>query len=211
MSKKNNRAKIRLFRPSFVAALMLGATSLALAQALVDISGCARLTDDKQRYACYDDLARAAGALPPNTVAAPTAKTDSAPPVASPPIASPIAPSVAAPAKSTAPTAAPEVATTTDSARIAAFGNASQARLEADTSGQEMLVDSITTLKLYQQNIWQLTLSSGQVWRQMQPRRFQLRKGDKVHIVPNPWGDSFRLSAEGRSGFIQVEKITGKL
>ena len=58
--------------------------------------------------------------------------------------------------------------------------------------------------------MWQLTLSSGQVWRQMIDGQFLLRAGDKVHIAPNPWGNSFRLTVEGRAGFIQVQKLTGK-
>ena len=40
--------------------------------------------------------------------------------------------------------------------------------------------------------------------------RATLRVGDKVQIAPSGWGKSYRLTVDGRSGFIQVERIDKK-
>jgi len=52
-----------------------------------------------------------------------------------------------------------------------------------------------------------ITLENGQVWRQMVGERYGLRVGHNVRIYPMHWGKSFRLSAEGLEGFIQVERV----
>jgi len=180
---------------TFTLLLFMGGSSWVAAQQLVDISSCTRITDDKARFACYDNLARAAGAMPPA----------SQPVTATAPVAT-AATTPLAPAK----TSAAPVAASTDASRIAAFGSASKASIETGKGGEEMLVDTVTAVKNYKQDILQITLSSGQVWRQEIAQRFLLLEGDKIHIVPNPFGSSYRLSVDGRSGFIQVEKLPQK-
>ncbi len=224
-TKFSSAATLRALQKITLTLLCTGA-SLVSAQQLVDISSCARITQDKERFACYDTLARSAGAMPraaaeapaapvtataPATPATAVAPASVAPNAASAPSAAAVAPAANASAAKPATVAQPTApAVSTDSTRIAAFGNASQARIEAAGSGQEMLVDIVTALKFYKQDVWLITLSSGQVWRQMIDGRFLLRAGDKVRIVPNPWGNSYRLYAEGRDGFIQVQKIANK-
>ncbi len=215
-------AALRLLRKllqTLAMMLLMGGSSWVAAQQLVDISSCAGLTDDKQRLACYDKQARAAGTLPPTTAAtssasapAASAPAASAPAASAPPAPVPAATSAAVAAQPSPPVKSPTVpaATGTDPSRIAAFGNASKASIETGKGGQEMLVDTVTAVKNHQQNILQITLSSGQVWRQMIAQRFLLLEGDKIHIVPSPFGNTFRLTVEGRSGFIQVEKLAQK-
>lgn len=205
------------------------------AQKLVDISACASMTKDAERFACYDDLARKAGAMAPAQTSATPAPTPSSATAAARSIAPTAAPAASGTAAPTAPgvakssvaessgksadserpaqTAAdtPAVRTTSDSSRIAAFGAAiSKALLQTDTEGKEMLLDVVTSARFYKQDIWQITLSSGQIWRQVNARIFSLREGDKVQIAPSGWGKSYRLTVEGRSGFIQVERLDNK-
>ncbi len=94
--------------------------------------------------------------------------------------------------------------------RVDTFGSPAQARIEANSRGQDILVDSISEVKIIKLNLVEITLLSGQVWQQMIARRFLLRKGEEVAIQPNPWGESFRLSVAGRNGFIQVKRIDDK-
>ncbi len=94
--------------------------------------------------------------------------------------------------------------------RVNTFGSPAQARIEANSRGQEILIDSISEVKIIKLNLVEITLLSGQVWQQMIARRFLLREGEEVAIQPNPWGESFRLSVAGRNGFIQVKRIDNK-
>lgn len=52
-----------------------------------------------------------------------------------------------------------------------------------------------------------VTLENGQIWRQMQSQRYNLRVGHHVRVYGTRWGDSYRLSADELYGFIQVERV----
>jgi len=187
-----------------VSGILLLAASLVSAQKLVDISSCVSIVKDTERFACYENLARQSGAMPDAQSAHSAPTSTAAAPAPTPPTNS------AVPAASGQKSAAP--ATSTDSSRIAAFGAAiGKALLQTDTDGQEMLLDTVTTAKYYKPDIWQVTLSSGQIWRQMNAGVFNLRVGDMVQIYPSGWGKSYRLSVQGRSGFIQVERLDNKV
>ena len=69
------------------------------------------------------------------------------------------------------------------------------------------LHSTISKLREFLPGRYLITLENGQVWRQMVGERYRLRVGHNVRIYPNRWGDSFRLSAEGLKGFIQVERV----
>ena len=69
------------------------------------------------------------------------------------------------------------------------------------------LHSTISKLREYIPGRYLITLENGQVWRQMVAERYRLRKGHNVRIYPTRWGESFRLSAEGLKGFIQVERV----
>jgi hypothetical protein len=69
------------------------------------------------------------------------------------------------------------------------------------------LHSAISHLREYVPSRYLITLENGQVWRQMVGTRYRLEVGDKVRIYPSRWGESFRLSAEGLKGFIQVERV----
>jgi hypothetical protein len=69
------------------------------------------------------------------------------------------------------------------------------------------LQSTISKLKETVPGRYLITLENGQVWRQMVGERYQLRVGQNVRIYPTHWGKSFRLSAEGVKGYIQVERV----
>ncbi len=70
------------------------------------------------------------------------------------------------------------------------------ARVEDGSNGKQELVDSIASLRLVQHNTWEITLDSGQVWRQMINRRYPLKAGDQIRLQSTGFGTSYRLSAE---------------
>jgi hypothetical protein len=77
-----------------------------------------------------------------------------------------------------------------------------------DGSGdQPAVVAKIAALRETVPNSYQITLDNDQVWRQIQPKWHPLRVGQEVKIHPTGWGPSFRLSADGLRGYIQVERV----
>lgn len=97
--------------------------------------------------------------------------------------------------------------TTTYQDRVDAFGRENQPRVVSTGEGKEEFYDQISGLNKIKPNIWDITLNSGQVWRQVYPKRFDLRESDTVRIYPSRWGDNFRLTTSRLSGFIQVSRI----
>lgn len=92
---------------------------------------------------------------------------------------------------------------------VDSFGRRGQgaARVNTTESGEQELVDTVASIKAIRQNQLDVTLESGQVWRQMTSKRYSLREGDSVVIRPTIWGKSYRMSTERIPGFIQVERI----
>ena len=78
---------------------------------------------------------------------------------------------------------------------------------QEDTNELVELHSTISKLKEYVPSRYLITLENGQVWRQMVGEKYALKVGYKVRIYPSRWGKSFRLSAEGVKGFIQVERV----
>lgn len=106
----------------------------------------------------------------------------------------------------------PAVATapSTGDSAVDTFGLASsqgEARVALNEDGDTELVDTVAALEELTRNTWQITLSSGQVWRQTVTKAIMLREGATVTIKPTRWGNDYRLSAEGVNGFIQVKRV----
>lgn len=85
--------------------------------------------------------------------------------------------------------------------------SAAAARVETNEDGKQELVDTVASIKTLTQNMLEVTLESGQVWRQMTTKRYPLQVGDSVVIRPTIWGKSYRLTAARISGFIQVQRV----
>lgn len=72
---------------------------------------------------------------------------------------------------------------------------------------EEEIVATITSLRELQPNTYVIDLDNGQVWRQSSPKRYFLRVGAEVHLVPTSWGVSYRLTDPNVGNFIQVERV----
>jgi hypothetical protein len=85
---------------------------------------------------------------------------------------------------------------------------APQSATRADPQRQPTdVVATITGLRETVPNSYLITLDNDQVWRQKEPKWFPLRVGQAVKIFPSSWGDTFRLSVQGLSGYLQVERV----
>jgi len=90
--------------------------------------------------------------------------------------------------------------------RIRSFGSRDQTSISSDASGQDQLHDTITELE-QRNNLWTVTLASGQVWRQEVSRFYNLREGDEITIYRAGIGNGYRMATGRLSGFIRVERI----
>lgn len=184
----------------------------ALAQpASVDSAflACANHSDRGQRIACLEDALQAAMAAresPTAAEVAPASAASAAVAAAPSPAQSPEPAPASTPSSQTS--AATVATPTTDDPslldRVRAFGRG--VTMSTDDSGSERLHDSITSLEK-RNDLWIVTLSSGQVWRQEVPRNLALRVGDAVEIYQEGFGNGYRLANPRLSGFIRVERI----
>jgi len=203
---------------AFIQSLLL-TTLITLIQPVsaqvVDISECRALEDAQARFACFENL------VDEPEPQAPTAATSSAsdsgqevvnqPTPVRPPVTTNLPvlsiPRTAQPAP--APAAAPETAVSADE-EVASFGTSSNpgnARIVQGEGDTTELIDTVAKIEEFMRSRWTITLESGQVWRQVQARRYNLKKGDSVRIYPTMWGSSYRMTAERLSGYIQVQRI----
>jgi hypothetical protein len=198
---------------SILFTLLGGQTALAQAQpAALDAAllECLGLTDNLARLTCYDNLARgrqsndtaqaqqpASTPVATNTAVAPTPTPAPAPAPA--PSETAITESAHAATRATAPAVASEPTP------VAEFGQPA-ARVEPDAEGAEILIDRVVEARRVEPTKWLLTLQSGQLWRQSVGKSYVIRPGDTVRISPSSWGSDYRLSVEGRRGYIQVTR-----
>jgi hypothetical protein len=52
-----------------------------------------------------------------------------------------------------------------------------------------------------------ITLDNGQIWEQVEPKKYPLRPGMEVRIYPTRWGRTYRLSGAGTGGYIRVQRV----
>lgn len=171
--------KPALTPPSILLSLLLFPSAHAQ---VVDISGCRAIEDSVERFRCYEELDRAG------------LGSEAGPPPL--PQESPVA-------ESTSESSEKSPLTLQD------FGiqEDRRARLKEDEEGQVELHDTVTGLERLLPHVWDVTLASGQVWRQVDSRPYNLREGDEVRIYPSRWGRNYRLSAQRLEGFIQVRRL----
>jgi hypothetical protein len=177
---------------------------LALGQAQSQIQTslreCSAISDNSIRVACYDALARQQGLPGSETViAAPAAEPAPAPVVVRP------TQDVAVPAPAATPATQPAPPRTQADQNVTSFGQ--QARVESNPEGENVLVDTVTNVRQVEPTKVQITLESGQVWRQTIGKTFLIRKGDSVRISGTNWGSDYRMTVAGRPGFIQVSRV----
>lgn len=95
----------------------------------------------------------------------------------------------------------------TDPSELDSFGRPGDARLVENEEGNSELQDTVTAVDLLQRNLIEITLESGQVWRQVESKPYLLAVGDTVRIYPTIWGESYRLTVDRLRSYIQVVRI----
>lgn len=83
----------------------------------------------------------------------------------------------------------------------------SSARAPAAPGNAERFAGEIAALREIQPGRLEITLVSGEVWRQTSSDRYPLRVGHAVEIYPTRFGGYFRLTAPALRGFVQVERV----
>lgn len=174
-------------------ALMLVFCTKAVHAQPASLAGCRAIEDRLARFDCYESLEVDA------------AETDSAAEAGLPADTGNGA-AVERETAETAPEVTPDRSPRSDLATFG-MGSADDARLERDAEGREELVDRVAELRLYGHKQWEITLESGQIWRQMLSKTYNLSVGDAVRIAPVERGRYYRLTSPGIASFIQVGRI----
>ena len=165
----------------------------------VDASQCRNITVDLVRVACYDSLAdQALGQPPPATEPAGPVQTEAS-------INRQLQEQNWQMRAELARIPQGDSPTNQTNGTQEQFGKPEQRIFESDDGDQE-LFDRIMGLQKAPDG-WIVTLASGQVWRQMHTKRYDLHEGQEVKISPTRWGSSYRLSVKELGSFIQVERI----
>ena len=171
---------------------------------------CADVADRDARLSCLEaaletavrnrDAATASPA--PAQMAGSAAQTTS---VVTPTVATP---AVVTSVESVAPTPAPTAETATeDTGRFNLFGLLDRQRDEQPEQPVETIEEQVTELEYYKPDVVTITLSNGQIWRQLYASRFNLRVGDDIHIYRSSGNQQYRLEAERFNGIIRVERL----
>jgi pyruvate/2-oxoglutarate dehydrogenase complex dihydrolipoamide acyltransferase (E2) component len=166
----------------------------------VDVAECVKLQSPGERLDCYErqvQRAQAARAAPGTAAPPPPAP----PAVLQPPAPAPpptAAPRAAAPAAA-APSAPAERNVRAEDARVA----------NGDSADSPALTGTIVALREIVPNRWLITLNNGESWRQTFAERYPLQIGQRVELTRNNrfGGKSYRLTAAGVNGRIQVEPV----
>ncbi|QXN25403.1 Uncharacterised protein [Shewanella putrefaciens] len=171
--------------------LLTGAVLLVSAQANAAIeqqlTQCAGITDKLERLVCYDNLAA--------SIQVTTVANNTTAPIAVAPVVTPAAAPVAV------ATAAPVAAAATN---------------VEDNFGMEVKrVQENTTDKIYLDvesiaedayGALKITFTNGQVWKQTENRKFNLKVGEKVFIEKAALG-SFLMGTESRNAKVRVKRL----
>jgi hypothetical protein len=208
-----------------VAAIAMTAAAGAGPNLEFSVGLCAAKTNAKARLACYDAIAAQlkageplVAATPPRAPghavpvpAAPVPVAAAPAPAAAPVIAAPVpaapAPVAAAPAPVVAP---PPVAAPVQPE--AQFGAERLDKPTRDAAGQPAQIDeikgTITSFSFLPNGRVLVTLSNGQVWRQIDGdnERFKGKEGELATIERGIFG-SYNLTVEGRNQLLKVQRV----
>ncbi|MEL4429994.1 hypothetical protein [Shewanella mangrovisoli] len=173
--------------------LLTGAVLLVSAQANAAIeqqlTQCAGITDKLERLVCYDNLAA--------SIQVTTVTNNFTAPIAVAPVVTPAAaPAVVA---SAAPVAAAAAATNVEDN----FGMEVKRVQENTTDKIYLNVESIAE-DAY--GALKITFTNGQIWKQTENRKFNLKVGEKVFIEKAALG-SFLMGTESRNAKVRVKRL----
>jgi len=174
-------------------AALLGRAGMAQRQEdlTIAVGECVGIEDSLERFACYerlvDEAQGAENAEAPGKVTGTTERESSGQ------------------AEAAATAAAPTPQTRSVAASGEDFGLSTTGKGEREPPPE--IRGLVAALEESLPNRLTVTLENGQVWRQTQSQRFNLRVGHHVRIYGTRWGDAYRLSADEIRGFIQVERV----
>ncbi|GGI88059.1 hypothetical protein [Shewanella gelidii] len=154
---------------------------------------CRGLTQDSQRLACYDQLAKRFQSSTATTTIAPVvaAKPAVKAPVPTPPVSAPV--TKTAQAAKSQPTAEQQVED---------FGIRYK---EIEDEVTKIYLD-VVKVKKDPRGLLKITFSNGQLWKQAEAKRFKLKAGDKAFIEKASLG-SFLLGTDKRNATIRVKRL----
>ena len=184
--------------------LIIPITASAQSPAYMDASQCRNIAVDRARLACYDALAdmamKQSGAAPavnPNQAAQALPRGA---------ITNQMQEKNRQMREELARLRQEEQAGTggSDAERINRFGKPEQ-RIVTNQDGEDVLYDRIQSLQKGPDG-WLITLASGQVWKELYNRAYDLEKGMQVTISPGALG-SYHLSVSNKKSFIYVKRI----
>lgn len=150
---------------------------------VVDLGECVNIASDEVRFACYERKVRES-----------TASDTSAAVKIEPPAA-----------------ALPQDQPSLEERRADRRAERERARAERESEANEQDAQGISALvaglRETVPNSWLITLDNGEVWQQVDPKRFRLREGMQVTLSPTSFGPSYRLTASDLNGFIRVRRL----
>jgi hypothetical protein len=156
------------------------------------LAKCYAIENISEKVACYDKLAR-----PAQDASAVVSKTEPA---------ITVKPAVTATSAEPGVTAEATVAVRAEPASTSE-NSSPQAKNEASIDEQEELVSTVMAINNREPHKLQITLANGQVWKQSIAKYFWIEENDTVRITQSRWGKSFRLTRDGKPGFIQVLRL----
>jgi hypothetical protein len=170
---------------------------------IMDGGPCLDLVRPIERLTCFEEQARAAQQRPAASVPQQNLPVVSIPRNTSSQSVQPaqqVQPLPAAEASQTAESASMNM---TDSSE-ANFGLPEERSEKAQANE---LTARVAEIKEFDRNRSLITLDNGQVWEQVNSKRFPLEEGDEVRVYSTRWGNSYRLASLSRKGFIQVQRL----
>ncbi|WP_394130184.1 hypothetical protein [Shewanella maritima] len=183
-------------------ALLVSLNAFAQSPLEQQISACTQYSDKLERLICFDKVAQSITSSQAGSVAVQSPSVNSNQPVQ---VASPqVAASQAVP---TTQVTSPQVAVATSQTKTVAQQQAEfglkQAPVEAKV---EKLYATVTESKKDQYGAFIVTLDNGQVWKQIESRRYKVKQGETVYIEAAALG-SFILGTDKRNTTIRVKRI----
>ena len=168
---------------------------------IMDARPCLDMASPIQRLACFEEQANAAqgrGAIPQqNRPVVSTPRNAGQQPVQS-----------SSQSESQPATEAPQPAVSASVNSNDSFEDNFGLPEEKTNDGQAAeLIARVAEIKEFDRNRLLITMDNGQVWEQVNSKRFALAEGDEVRIYPTRWGSSYRLASLSHKGYIQVKRL----
>lgn len=175
----------------------------------VDVGACVDLDSPAERFACYERSVEAArrsrGESSAPAANEPTPSIELRPSTEARTAERPAA--AAAPSRPAAGASASNAAAAEREISVRADDDFGKRTKRQPEEQRPELRSTIVALRETVPNTYLITLENGQIWRQMEGKRYPINVGASVRIYPSRWGGSYRLSVEGINGFIQVERV----